>query len=272
MLVRPGTDRQRLAPGGETLVAHLVEPDVGSVVAALRESRADVVFHLASLFRARHEPDDVGPLVEANVLFGARLLEAMRVVGCRRLVNTGSAWQHFGDRADGAVSLYAATKQAFESLLQFYTDSGWLEAVTLVLYDTFGPGDTRPKFLNLLRAAAREGRVFEASPGEQQLDLVHVDDVVEAYVHAAGRLLEGRAAGHERFAVCSGEGRSLREIAAAYAEASGRELSVRWGARPYRDREPMQPWRKGAVLPGWTPRWSLRDGLSQLAEEDRGKS
>jgi nucleoside-diphosphate-sugar epimerase len=38
--------------------------------------------------------------------------------------------------------------------------------------------------MNLLKRAAETGETLEMSPGEQLIDLVHVDDVVEAFCTA----------------------------------------------------------------------------------------
>ena len=82
-----------------------------------------VVFHLASLFLSEHTVDQVEPLVRCNILFGTQLLEAMAANGVRLLVNTGTSWEHYCSRPYSPVNLYAATKQAFESILQYYVEA-----------------------------------------------------------------------------------------------------------------------------------------------------
>ena len=106
-------------------------------------------------------------------------------------MNTGSYSQHYGGRAYSPVSLYAATKQAFQDILQFYCEVRGLRAVTLELPDTYGPDDKRPKLFSLLDRVARSGETLQMSPGEQLLDLLHVDDVVHGYEVAADGLLSG---------------------------------------------------------------------------------
>src|SRR5450756_2345275 len=147
----------------------------------LRSVHPDIVFHLASLVVGEHSTDDVDPLVQSNILFGVQLLEAMAVAGVSDIVSTGTYWQHYEGREYSPVSLYAATKQAFQDILQFYCEARGLRAVTLELPDTYGPDDKRPKLLSLLDRAARPGETLQMSPGEQLLDMLHVDDVVHGY-------------------------------------------------------------------------------------------
>jgi nucleoside-diphosphate-sugar epimerase len=176
-LVRPQSDVDRLDP---RVTAYAPYGDTATLVSAIVDARPDVVIHLASLFIAEHAPDQVGPLVESNVLFGAQLLEAMDAAGVDALVNTGTSWQYFDGVDYDPVCLYAATKQAFEDIALFYVSARGLRMQTLRLYDTYGPDDPRPKLFHALRAAAETGVTLRMSPGEQIVDMLHVDDVVAA--------------------------------------------------------------------------------------------
>lgn len=263
-VIRPESDPSPLAALGSQVTLHRHDGTTAGLCSIAAAALPHVAFHLASRFKSDHEPDDVGPLVDSNVRFPAQLLEALSRARVRCLVNTGTAWQHFEDRIDVPANLYAATKQALESILAYYIDAHGLEAVTLELYDTYGPGDPRSKILSLLRRASLEGTPLSMSPGEQRVDLVHVSDVVAAFLLAAEHLLGGRCTGHERYAISSGQPLPLKELVARYERVLGRRIPVRWGGRPYREREVMVPWSRGAPVPGWRPRISLDEGLRSL--------
>ena len=162
---------------------------------------------------------------------------------------------------------YAATKQAFEALLAFYAETAALRAVTLRLFDTYGPGGRRQKLFRLLATCAREGTELAMSAREQLLDVVYIDDVVQALLLAAQRVLSAQAPAHEIYAVGSGQPRPLREVVEQYGRACGRPLRVQWGARPYRPREVMVPWAAGRPVPGWRPRVGLEEGLRRMLAE-----
>lgn len=234
------------------------------VCRAVEESRPDLVFHLASLVLTNHEPEDVRRLVQSNVLFGAELLEAMTKVRVERLVVAGTSWQHFADADYDPVNLYAATKQAFEDLLTFWSNTTPLRTIILELFDVYGPDDPRPKLLSLLLRVACEGGEAGLTPGEQLVDMVHVDDVVEAFVLAGDRLRGLATGSRETYSVSSGAPIELRQFVREFENVLGRSLPIRWGACPYRPREMMRPWSRGLPLPGWGPKISLRDGFRQL--------
>lgn len=226
----------------------------------------DLVFHLASLFLSTHQAIDVPRLVESNILFGARLLEAMKQSGVTKLVNTGTSWQHFEDEQSNPVNLYAATKTAFQALIDFYSSAGFLQCVTLKLFDTYGPNDPRTKLVHLLMKAAKTGENLALSPGEQKIDLVHIRDVTEAYIVAAKLLISGSIQKHESFVISSGHPLSVKDLVDRLQGAIGAQINASFGERPYREREVMVPYSSGTPLPGWQPRLSLDEGLRETFE------
>src|SRR5690606_8610300 len=102
------------------------------------------------------------------------------------------------------------------------------------------------------------------SPGEQKIDLLHVRDVVDAFVIAASR---ARPAGVEEFYLRAPERLRLRELVERFSRETGRVVSAEFGKRPYRAREVMEPWDEGEVLPGWSPRVGLGEGLREYMRE-----
>jgi len=220
---------------------------------------ADVCFHLATHFTGVHGPADVDPMVEANLRLGTRLADALAAGDGAAFVNVGTVWQHHAGRPYGPTSLYAATKQAFADVLQYYAECTPLRVVTVELGDTYGPGDRRRKLLQALVEAAGSGAALQMSPGEQLVDMTHVTDVVEALLH--GVPLAGRDA--PAFAV-RGEEMTVREFVDLVGQVLGTPVPVVWGARGYRPREMTERWAHTPPLPGWSARIGLRRGLEEL--------
>ena len=256
-LVRASSDLR-----GLTVHRHDIDASAGSLDAAMAAARPEAVLHLASMVKARPGPDEVGPMIEANVGFGARLLDAMGRHGCRRLVNASTYWVHDAAGGDDPNTLYAATKLAFERLVDFHARREGLAAVSLVLFDVYGPADWRGKLLGVLGSAMREGRTLDLSPAEQTLDMVHVRDVASGFAAAATRLATA-APGHERFSLGGGERRTLRQIVELAARLGGVPTPARFGVRPYDAFQIMHPVSSVASLPGWAPSITLEQGVAE---------
>ncbi len=228
--------------------------------------RPDMVIHVASVSRGGEQPSELTRMIQANVTFPTLLLAAMRAAGVRRFVNTGTSWQTTTGDEYSPFNIYAATKQAAEDMLACFCPAradDSMSAITLRLFDTYGPHDERRKIVDLIIGATEQGAELAMSPGEQVIDLVHVEDVAAAFVTAARRLLDGAVEGHEIYGV-SGERVTLRELATKIGEVMRRAPPIVWGGRPYRPREVMQPWAGFAHLPGWAPRIGLDAGLRDV--------
>lgn len=252
---------------GDQINFHLYNGSIVDMIEILKTAKPDVVFHLASLFIAQHNSDQIDSLLQSNITFGVHLAEAMVISGCNCLVNTGTSWQHLDDKEYKPVCLYAATKQAYESLLYFYHTTSKLRVIHLKLFDSYGPGDLRPKLFSLLRKAAMENKTLLMSPGKQLIDLVYIDDIVEAYIKASS-LFEGtNDVLWEEYAVTSGNFISLKEVVNIYQSVTGTTFSVKWGGLPYRQNEVMRPWSIGKLLPDWKPQVSLKEGIRKMEME-----
>ena len=245
---------------------HIYDGTTDSMINSCAIAKPDVVFHLASMIQAQHKPQDVEPMISGNVLFGTQLIEGMRVNGISRLVNTGTFWQHYDNEDYNPVCLYAATKQAFESILEYYIKACGFEVITLELFDTYGPDDHRPKIFNLLNEAAKSGVTLEMSPGEQLIAPVYIDDVINAFVMAACLLFEDDTSKHRRYSVSPEVPIRLRDFVKMYLSILGRPVAVNWGARTYRLREVMVPWDRGDKLPDWVARITLQEGFRRMIQ------
>ena len=249
----------RCAPGGVNL--HPIPRRIEDLIALVGGIAPDVCFHLATAFRGVHVPEDIEPMVTANVGFGTALAEAVsRLPGCT-FVNTGTVWQHYDARDYSPVSLYAAMKQAFSDVLRYYEEVTGLSVVTLELTDTYGPGDPRLKLLPILLRAARAGTQLQMTDGSQLIDLLHVDDAVSALLATA------TGTPGATYGASGGETLTLRELVARFESATGLTVDAEWGARAARPREMLRPWMIADAPPGWAPKVSLDDGMRALLDE-----
>lgn len=267
VIARPSSSLEMLSGIEEKVGIHRFDGETASLLQIVADSKPSVVFHVASLFVSEHKAEQVEDLIQSNVLFGTQLLEAMSKVGVSNLVNTSTSWEHYENKEYSPVNLYAATKKSFADMLQYYVDVKGIRAITLKLFDTYGKGDTRPKLFNLLERIAQTKDPMAMSLGDQLIDLVYIDDVVNAFEIAADRLMAGQVSVSENYGVSSGNPIPLKMIVEFYEQLIGLHLPIQWGGRPYREREVMRPWSYFATLPGWEPKTSIKEGIRMIISE-----
>ena len=231
-----------------------------SIDAAIQASQPDLVYHLAAYYTGSHGQEHIQKLLDSNITLGAHLLEAMSAHSVPTLVYASTIMAIYQGETYSPLNLYAATKQAFFDLMSYYTDAGLLRAVTLVLSDTYGPGDHRAKILNLVRRAAENGEKISLSTGAQDYDVVYIDDVVSAFRLAGEQLLNG-AYRNDIFQIASAFPLTLRRTMEKMLTQNSLTLNAGWGERPAVEREIVKAIRVYPRLPGWSPNVSLEDGL-----------
>ena len=264
-VITRNTSIQASFPKCENIENSIYDGTIKSICKSLDNAEPDIIFHLASKFKAEHGTEDIEDLVASNILFGTQLLEAVRVSESgKKFINTGTSWQHFNNKVYDPVCLYAATKHSFETITEYYCNACNFEIITLKLSDSYGPSDYRKKIVPLLLDTYRHNKIIKLSGGEQYLDLVYITDIIDAYLIAADLLMSSEKKINEKYDISSGDPITLRQLVEIYSKVINRNLNVDWGAIKYRKREMMIPWKARKVLDGWTPKVTLEKGLRNI--------
>jgi len=265
-LVREPLHREYIADFQDMLRLVPVDGTYESVYRAIQTIQPDLVYHLAAYYTGAHGGQETPKLIDSNIAFGAYLFEAMSACRVPSLAYATTYMTHYQGADYCPVNLYAATKQAFSDLLAYYTDSGLLRAATLVISDTYGPGDHRPKVLNVVKRAVKTGEKVTFSSGNIPYDVIHIDDAVSAFRLAGERLLRGEFR-NDIFQVVPDSPLSLRETVELMLRVNHLTLNAGWGERPAAEREMSELIRLYPTPPGWVPQMSLEEGLRSLCRD-----
>jgi len=271
-VVRPGS-RARVK-SASTLSVIETSFDRDELNKSLAGISCDVVFHLASYGVQSHDRDS-DQLIEGNVRLLSRLLPAVGAWPLQRFIFSGSCSEYgfparentpmSEDQPLRPASLYGAAKAAAELYGNALAGQLKIPFVTLRIFNVFGPGEGPHRLLPAILQALEQDRPVELTGGEQQRDLVYVEDVADALVAAAGcARLEPLTA----YNVCSGLPVRIRQVGEIAAHLLGKSTSLLgWGKRPYRSDEPM--WVVGnparfREASSWHPKLSLATGIERM--------
>ncbi|MGB3338569.1 MAG: NAD-dependent epimerase/dehydratase family protein, partial [Devosia sp.] len=156
---------------------------------AVAASDADVVVHLAAQAGVRYSLEAPQSYIQSNVVGTANLLEALRHHKPRHFVFASTSSVYGGntkfpfaetDRADGPISLYAATKKSGEAMVHSYAHLFGIASTCLRFFTVYGPWG-RPDMAPIKFASAMlEGRPIDVyGHGKMQRDFTYIDDLVE---------------------------------------------------------------------------------------------
>lgn len=234
--------------------------------------KVDVIVHLATCFAPKHSPKLVDEMFKTNLLLGIHLLEFAKEKGIKSFVNTSTYAQSIDESDYNPQNLYSATKEAFEDILKYYADSDFIRCITLSLYDTYGPNDSRPKFINLVLEALTKNEIFNMSPGNQTILYVYIDDTVKAFCMAIELLLNNQVDKSTTFSVYGDECFTLNEMVKHISDIFNKDLKTNPGFYDYRDREIMNSLPKFQRIPNWKPEYNLEAGIKKILLQNESNS
>lgn len=236
----------------------------------------DVVFHLAALIGIPYSYDAPASYVNTNIIGTLNVLRACRETKVRRLIVTSTSEVYGTARytpIDEAHPLhgqspYSATKIAADKLAESFFCSFDLPVVILRPFNTYGPRQSAraviPAILVQALSGAEEIRLGSLLP---ERDLTFVEDTVRAFMLAA------EAPGIEGETIHFGQGNaySVEEVAQRCLSVVGstaRVVTVEQRRRPEKSEVGLLLCNasKARKLLGWSPRFSLDQGLLATAE------
>lgn len=104
---------------------------------------------------------------------------------------------------------------------------------------------------------------LDMSEGNQEIELVHINDICSAYKTAILKLQDGQPGYANVYSVDTGSRMSLKKLVKLYEKVNDVTLNINWGARPPREREIMRLCTNLTVLPNWSPTIPLDEGINK---------
>lgn len=266
-IVREGSRLDRLTDFKDQINLFTSDGSQSSLDHAVATSAPDMVVHLAGYYVFEHTDEQAAQLIDSNISFGTRLLEAMRRAGVNRLINTGSHFQYFESTQPRALNLYAATKQAFQEILSYYGNEEGLDYLNLIIFESYGPRDWRKKLIQAIAAAQQSGQPLPMVATDPVMDFAHIDDIADAYIHA-GQLLRSRPeeVRGNSYALSGGERLKISDMVKLFEETNGRPITIEKREDSPGVRRVLNPWN-GPTLPDWRPKISMREGIQKFLED-----
>jgi nucleoside-diphosphate-sugar epimerase len=142
----------------------------------------DVVFHLASLLGTAELFHRIVEAERVNVLGTLNLLEAMRRKEVNKILFTSkpNVWKH---------NPYSITKETCEHYLEMYQCVYGFQSVIARPYNIYGPAEELVEYRKAIPyfviAALKREPLEIFGDGEQTMDVIYVDDAVEALIRSA---------------------------------------------------------------------------------------
>jgi NAD dependent epimerase/dehydratase len=241
----------------------------------------DVVFHLAALIAIPYSYQAPLSYVRTNVEGTLNVLQAAQRAESEVVVHTSTS-EVYGTARTVPIdeshplqgqSPYSASKIGADKIAESFNLSFGLPVVTVRPFNTFGPRQSARAVIPTIITQALKGSEIRLGNLEPTRDLNFVADTVEGFIKAA----ETPKAIGETINLGSGREISIGDLAALILKLMNRDIPIALeGARVRPENSEVDRLcadsRKGQSILGWTPKYSLEEGLAATVEWIRENS
>lgn len=197
-----------------------------------------IVIHLASYLTSSDNWYDVEKLVNSNILFLSKVLDAVSSVDLKLFINTGTFAEYFkGNDELLPAYFYAATKTASRAIVDYYSNSYNFKQSTIIPYTIYGGEDSQKKIIDIIYESIFSEKLIDLTPGEQVLDFIHIEDVTNFYISIIKKRKELSL--KTTFKLGTGVGYSIKEVAQLIENSTNKKVNINWGGKPYRKSDVM---------------------------------
>jgi nucleoside-diphosphate-sugar epimerase len=249
---------------GDRVTRFVYDDNIDDMKDVVSQFDPEIAVHLASFLTSADDFESMNKLIQANILFLCNVLEALKHTRLKLFINVGSFAEYF--RGDGRLSpayLYAATKTASRSIVEYYSEVYKFKFITVVPYTIYGGEDSQKKIIDIIYDSINSDLPIPLTGGEQLLDFIHISDLVGFFMTVITK--NDVVANQSIFHVGSGIGHSLKEIAEIIESITHKKVNVLWGGRPYRPRDVMYAVANIAEQYhqlNWRPLVSINEGMA----------
>ncbi len=264
---------RRLRDEGHHVIAlDLADGDVADGALWSAQPDVEVVLHLAARSFVPDSWRIPTTYTRTNVLGTAEALEYCRARKAR-LVTLSSYMYGVPETLPipetaqvAAGNPYALSKRLAEESCRFYAENLGVPVTILRPFNVYGPGQKEPFLVPLILRQLRESTEIRVLDLEPKRDYVYVADVVEALVRAVRP-----AEGFRVFNIGAGVSHSVGELIAEMQRAAGTNLPVISAEERRKDEvmDTIADIRAAAAGLGWTPRYTLAQGLQEILTAGR---
>lgn len=228
------------------------------------EFNPEIVIHLASYLTSSDKFEDTTKLINTNIFFLCKVLDAVSKTDIKLFINTGTFAEYFkGDGDLEPAYFYAATKTASRAFVDYYATTYNFKQCTVVPYTIYGGDDTQKKIIDIIFDSLDSEQPIDLTPGEQILDFIHVDDVTDFYLLLVYNFKNFST--RSNFKLGTGVGHSLRQLAKLIEKLTNKKTNINWGGLKYRNSDIMYAVANLDEIKkifDWSPTISLKDGLN----------
>ena len=202
-----------------------------------------------------HKRNDIKKFAESNILFGNIILENLEKMKVKKFINFSTVWAD-NYKIDGYINLYSLYKKSFSLITQYYIKKfSQIKFYDLLISDTFGFGDKRPKIINILKKNYKKNKITKILSENLYLNLLNIEDISRAI-----NIILNKKITPNKYVIKNSKEIKVSDIIELFNKKNKKKLRVKWSSKKL-IKSKIINYKK---LTGWKPKKSTIDNIISI--------
>ena len=146
----------------------------------IKKLKIDCFINFATLYSNHHSYNQIQDFIESNILFPSLIYDLINK-RTSKMINFGSMMQHTKSELLISKNLYAATKNAFEMISNYYSNINNISKFyNIKFYESFGVCDKRKKLIPTIINNHKKNKLTKIQSKNLSLNIIHTDDIINS--------------------------------------------------------------------------------------------
>ena len=238
-----------------------------NVLREISRKKPDIIINCAASQSLNDDIKSITELINSNLFSNIVFLKrAMQNSNFKGYISFGTKWEISSSKNKKLMNFYAASKKANEIFYEYFSNN-LTSIVSLKIFDTYGPGDKRNKFLNELYKSYKKNKTLSITSGQQYLDYVHINDLCLLIEKIIFDIKSKKLRGFKSFSVSSEKPLKLINLIKKLKKILDKKLKVNIGKKKYRLKESFNKPSKSFNYPRWKIQHELFTELKMMFDK-----
>jgi len=225
----------------------------------LKKLTIDIVIHCATHYVKNHNYKDLLELNKSNILFGNIILENLKKMKIKKFINFSTVWEDYNSIKDNSCNLYSVYKKSFGNLINYYSKIlPSINFFNIMISDTFGENDNRPKIINILKKNYRYNKITKIVSRNLFINLLNIKDIVDAINIIIKKNIKAG-----KYLIKNNSSYKMLDLISVFNKNTQKKLKVKWLSNKIIN-EKIYPYKK---LQGWAPKESSKIDIIKIIQK-----
>ena len=225
----------------------------------IKNIKADYFINFATLYSNKHTHNQIGNFINSNILFPT-LIYNLISVKIKKIINFGSMMQHSGSKKLVSNNLYAATKNAFEMISNYYKITNVKSKFyNIKFYESVGDNDTRKKLIPTIINNYKKNITTSIVSKKLTLNMIHTDDIINSIIVLLNNNIKSGS-----YCIKSKKNIKVSNLINILNKVLNKKIRVKYGNKSIisNNRSNLK------ILPKWKPIKNLEDKIIKIFKNE----